>query len=186
MKPRIKFFFLLSAVFIACVLIFAQFVQATTATWTAKAPMLTARTWISAAAYDGKLYVFGGLNNTTKLATVERYDPGTNTWDSRADMPTARYGTGAATLNGKIYVIGGVHDTSVITNAVQVYDPISNTWASAAPIPTARCRLAVVAGADGRLYAIGGSTSSTVGMSGYSKVVEVYTPGTGPGLHLRP
>jgi hypothetical protein len=40
--------------------------------------------WMSAAVYGGKIYVFGGLSNTTKLATVERYDPGTNTWDSRA------------------------------------------------------------------------------------------------------
>jgi len=136
MKPRIPLFFLITILLLVSVLMFAQHAIATSVTWSAKAPMPTARTWISAAVYGGEIYVFGGLSNTTKLATVERYNPGTNTWDSRAAMPTARYATSAVTLNGKIYVLGGVNASNQIQNIVEVYDPVNNTWSTAASMPT--------------------------------------------------
>ena len=177
MKHRRMLFFLIFALLLVSMLMFVQLVQATTVTWLAKAPMPTARTWISAAEYGGQIYVFGGLNNTTKLATVERYDPVTNTWSSRAAMPTARYATSAVTLNNKIYVIGGVNASNQIVNIVEVYDPITDSWSTAASMPTARTRLAAVTGPDGKIYAIGGSTTSTLDLTGYSSVVEVYTPG---------
>ena len=178
MKPRIPLFFLITILLSVSVLMFAQHAIATSVTWSAKAPMPTARTWISAAVYGGEIYVFGGLSNTTKLATVERYNPGTNTWDSRAAMPTARYATSAVTLNGKIYVLGGVNASNQIQNIVELYDPVNNTWSTAASMPTGRTRLAAVAGPDGKIYAIGGSTTSTLDQTGYSSVVEVYTPAT--------
>jgi N-acetylneuraminic acid mutarotase len=176
MKSRKSQSFPISALLVMSVLMFVQLAFATTATWTPMAGMPTARTWMSAAASGGKIYVFGGLNNTTKLATVESYDPGTNTWDSRSAMPTASYATSAIALNGKIYVIGGVNAGNQIQAKVEVYDPVYDTWSTAASMPTARCRLAVVAGPDNKIYAIGGSVSSTLGLSGYSSVVEVYNP----------
>ncbi len=178
MKSRKPFFFLFISFLMAGMLMVTQLVQATTVTWSAKAAMPTARTWMSAAVYANQIYVFGGLAGTTKLATVERYDPVSNTWESREAMPTARFGTSAVTLNGKIYVIGGVNGSSQIVNIVEVYDPVANTWSTAESMPTARNQLAAVAGTDGKIYAIGGSTSSTLGLTGYTSVVEVYTPGT--------
>jgi len=178
MQHRRMLFFLIFAFLFVSMMMFVQLVQATTVIWLAKAPMPTARTWISAAEYGGQIYVFGGLNNTTKLATVERYDPGTNTWSDRTAMPTARYGTSAVTLNNKIYVIGGVNASNQIVNVVDVYDPILDSWSTAAPMLTARTRLAAVTGPDGKIYAIGGSTTSTLDLTGYVGVVEVYTPGT--------
>jgi hypothetical protein len=179
MKPRQTIFFIILAILLMGVLVFARPAAATTVTWSARAAMPTARTWISAAVYDGKVYVFGGLSSTTKLPTVERYDPQTNTWDSRTDMPTARYATSAVALNGSIYVIGGVNASNQIQNIVEVYDPVQNTWSTAASMPTARCRLAAVAGPDGKIYAIGGSTTSTMDLTGYTSLVEVYNPLTG-------
>ena len=178
MKPRGPLFFLFIIFLMASMLMFTQLAQATTVAWSAKATMLTARTWMSAAVYGNQIYVFGGLNQTTKLGTVERYDPVSNTWVGRAAMPTARYGTSAVTLNGKIYVIGGVNASNVISKIVEVYDPINDDWSTATSMPTARTRLAAVAGPDGKIYAIGGSTSSTLDLTGYTSVVEVYTPGT--------
>jgi hypothetical protein len=177
-KPHKAVIVLISTFLLVSMPMFAQLAVATTVTWSAKAPMPTARTWIGAAAYGGKIYVFGGLNNTTKLATVERYDPGTNTWDNRAAMPTARYATSAVTLNGKIYVIGGVNASNQIQSLVEVYDPTNDMWSAAASMPTARSRLAVVAGPDGKIYAIGGSTTSTLDLTGYCNAVEVYDPAT--------
>ena len=170
--------FPLTLVFLlACMLLLAQLAIATTVTWTAKASMPTARTWISAAVYAGKIYVFGGLSSTTKLATVERYDPETNTWESRMPMPTARYGTSAVTLNGLIYVLGGVNSSNQIQSIVEVYDPVDDTWSTAASMPTARTRLSAVV-LEGKIYAIGGSTTSTMDLVGYTSKVEMYDPGT--------
>lgn len=176
MKTRKMILFLIPAFLLVSMLSLAQLARATNVTWIAKAPLPTARTWISAAVYGKDIYVFGGLNNTTKLATVERYDSATNTWDNRAGMPTARYATSAVTLNSKIYVIGGVNASNQIQNIVEVYDPAKDTWSTASPMPTARCRLAAVAGPDGKIYAIGGSTTSTLDLTGYSGLVEVFDP----------
>ena len=114
MQLRRTFLFIISALLLVSLLMLTKLADATTVTWSAKASMPTARTWISAAVFEGQIYVFGGLSSTTKLATVERYDPGTNTWDSRTDLPAARYATSAVTLNGKIYVIGGVNASNQI------------------------------------------------------------------------
>ena len=176
MKTRKAAFFAISALVLLAALLAAQLVLATTATWTVKTAMPTARTWMSAAVYGGQIYVFGGLSSTTKLDTVERYDPASNNWESRTAMPTARYGTSAVALNGKIYVLGGVNSSNQIQKLVEVYDPVLNSWSSAADMLTARTRLAAVAGADGKLYALGGSTSSTLDLTGYSSVVEAYSP----------
>jgi hypothetical protein len=178
MKPHEKRLTVVSIGFLLSLAWFVQSAFATTITWSAKAAMPTARTWISAAVLGGKIYVFGGISGTTKLAVVERYDPATNTWDSRANLPTPRYATAAVTLNDKIYVIGGVNASNQIQKIVEVYDPLTDTWTTAQSMPTARCRLAAVAGPDGKIYVIGGSTTSTLDLTGYSNVVEVYTPTT--------
>src|SRR5437763_13869851 len=109
-------------------------------------------------------------------------------------LPLPRLGLGAATgADGRVYTIGGngpenerdphnEHDLGV----VEAYDPGSNTWAcsrddaasgcaahSLAPLPTPRPGFVVVAGADGRLYVIGGAD-----LSGTLQTVEAYDPST--------
>ncbi len=54
-----------------------------TDTWdTTKADMPTGRWGLSAVAFDGKIYVFGGTTGigATVYASVQVYDPQTNTW----------------------------------------------------------------------------------------------------------
>jgi hypothetical protein len=186
MSPRKLFIFGVPIALLIFTHLFAQLAVATTITWTAKAPMPTARTWLTAAVFNGQIYTFGGLTSTTELDVVERYDPVSNTWESRAPMPTARYGAAAVTLGDKIYVLGGVNASNQIVKTVEVYDPASNTWAPAADMPTARGRLAAVAGPDGKIYAIGGSTGSTMDLTGYSAAVEVFTPANGAWAAVAP
>jgi N-acetylneuraminic acid mutarotase len=151
-----------------------------TNTWASRAPMPTARSGLRlVAAANGKLYAIGGTGNThNHYAAVEEYDPATNTWATKAPMPTARGLLGAArSSNGKIYAIGGYTVTSpccVNTAAVEEYDPATNTWATKAPMPTVRTSLIVLAAANGRIYAIGGTTDLAVPMS----TVEEYDPVT--------
>ena len=83
--------------------------------WVRKASMPTARTSLSVAAVNGKIYAIGG-NDGSYLAVNEEYDPAANTWSARADMPTARHGLAAAAVNGKIYAIGGYGGSYLAVN----------------------------------------------------------------------
>ena len=104
-----------------------------------------ARTYMMAAAVNGKIYAFGGDTYATNLiaqSITEVFDPMTGNWDdlSVADLITAS-GEGRAfgfdsnsgySLAGKIVLVGGGiwPDDS---NAVLTYDITSNTYDSSFP-----------------------------------------------------
>lgn len=142
--------------------------------WATKAPMPTPRGEVTAATFNGKIYVIGGQSYSTnfKFRTVEVYDPATNTWTSKADMPTARCSLAAVELNGKIYAIGGNGSGSVHLNTVEEYDPATNTWTAKAGMIRSRHALSAVA-YNGKIYAVGGIAGGKV----YSSVEE-YDPKT--------
>ena len=79
--------------------------------WTVNAipPMATPRTHLGATlpTIYGRMFVFGGWDGYTALASAEVYDPWTNTWSALPPMPTARYKAAYAAVGYKIYVIGG-------------------------------------------------------------------------------
>ncbi len=80
-------------------------------TWTALAPLPTARSGIGAAVLHGRIVVLGGEVNPAAangvFPHVEMYDPATDTWLRLADMPVPRHGIWAVTLGPRIYVPGG-------------------------------------------------------------------------------
>jgi len=152
-----------------------------TNSWAAVASMPTSRTGLAAATgADGRLYAIGGRTcSGGVVATVEAYTPATNSWATVASMPTPREYLAAATgPDGRIYAIGGTSDTiscegGSFFNTVEVYTPSSNSWVTAASMATPRSCLAAATGADGRIYAIGG----TVGDGGFfTNSVEAYAP----------
>jgi N-acetylneuraminic acid mutarotase len=87
-------------------------------------------------------------------------------WISLASMLDPRQEVGAAELNGKIYVVGGLPRT----NTVQEFDPATNTWRIVSPLPIALDHTAA-AGVAGKLYVMGGDTSS-----GPTSAVYEYDP----------
>jgi len=145
-------------------------------TWATVADMPTARWGLAAVAgADGRIYAIGGNDGASELATVEVYAPSTDTWTTVASMPTARSRLAAvAGEDGRIYAVGGTFFSSnqwVPLSTVEAYTPSTNTWATVAKMSTRRNGLAAVAGADGRIYAIGGDNGA------YElSTVEVYTP----------
>ena len=63
--------------------------------WEAVAPMAAARSRLSVAVLDGKLYAVGGYSGDgSYLSSVERYDPATNAWEAVAPLTLARSGPG--------------------------------------------------------------------------------------------
>ncbi len=95
--------------------------------WAAVRPLNTPRTEHLAAAYNGKIYVFGGYDtNKTHLTSVEIYDPVANTWTAGAPIPDSNPYAVAKIVDSKIYLI------PTVGTAIRIYDPIGNSWSSGA------------------------------------------------------
>ncbi|HEY7060585.1 MAG TPA: kelch repeat-containing protein [Chloroflexota bacterium] len=152
--------------------------------WATRASLANPRAFLGVgAATNGRLYAVGGNVSMGLFPTLEEYDPLTNTWTVRTALPTPRELLGVAgASNGKVYAIGGRNGGGQDVGTVEEYDPGTNTWTNCgtpapgngcAPMPTAREGLGLAAAANGRLYAIGGSTGTS-----YLGTVEEYNPAT--------
>ena len=131
--------------------------------WTTKAPMPTARCYVSTSMVNGKIYAIGGTPAVDApypgVSTVEEYDPVTDTWTTKTGMPTERGYLSAAAVNGKIYAMGGGKTLGSGLSTVEEYDPETNSWTTKTRMPTERYLLSISAVND-KIYAIGGSVSS--------------------------
>jgi len=120
---------------------------------------LPVRVWrASAAAANGKLYVFGGYASTAAFPfsptnRVFEYDPEADSWQEKTAMPTARSTTVAVTVSGKIHVLGGAANTAL--NLHQIYDPVNDGWSMALPIPSPRSGLTAAVIGD-EIFVAGG------------------------------
>jgi len=72
--------------------------------------------------YEGKIYLFGGINEGKPIADVMRYDPSTNVWTLLTPMPDNRAHPGILVLEDKLYVIGGYNESGP-TNSTIIYSP---------------------------------------------------------------
>jgi N-acetylneuraminic acid mutarotase len=116
---------------------------------------------ITAAAVNGKMYIFGGLLNTTVKGLVYEYDPATDKWIKKKMMPLPAHHVAAVGYRGKIYVFGGFTGAGnrgwlPINNSWE-YDPVKDSWKALAPFPIADGG-AVAAEVDGKIYVIGGGS----------------------------
>ena len=106
-----------------------QCFDATTATWSFKAPLpnnLTEMRGAKAVTLEGLLYVIGGYGNVCL-----RYKPDEDTWTVLAP-PLQTHGYGAAlALNKRIILCGGMNrpnDKWESSDSIEEYDPSTNTW----------------------------------------------------------
>lgn len=124
---------------------------------------------------DGRVYVFGGWNGSSRVNTVQVYSPSTDSWTQASPMPTALEAVAAvAAPNGWIYVLGGygvIQGLGQPVATVEAYNPATDRWKAVAPMPTARSALSAVVGSDGRIYAMGGDAQ---GGPPWLAVVEAY------------
>ncbi|MDQ7799344.1 MAG: kelch repeat-containing protein [Candidatus Edwardsbacteria bacterium] len=122
--------------------------------WVVLQEMPTARSYMTADTFSGKIFVIGGKNSSNQpLSLVELYDPISNSWSVKADMPTARYRQSMANLNGTIYVFGGYNDS--VLHVVESYDPLLNTWTPKRPMPYAAFGQSATS-YNGKIYLFGG------------------------------
>jgi len=135
------------------------------------------RAILSTGVIDGKIYVFGGIDQERTLTTVEEYDPATGEWTKKADMPNIRYSLSVSEVNGKIYVIGGFRSNDGVNfSMVEEYNPRTNKWTRKANMPTPRSALSTSV-VNGKIYAIGGDSGDYLPAPTLS-AVEEYDPET--------
>lgn len=135
--------------------------------WTEGAPMPTARSEVTSAVLDGKIYVIGGFEASgSNSSAVEAYEPATDSWVKTAPLPVTLDHAMAATVDGKLYVVGGYRVFgSEISSSTYEYNPASDLWTERAPMPLERAAGAAVA-ADGAVYLLGGvGPQPTVGIA---------------------
>ena len=117
--------------------------DASTNSWTSKAPMPAPRSNLGA----DSGYAIGGRDSSgAVLATNELYDSATNTWTTKAPMPTPRADLAVVAFNGLIYAIGGRGADGAPLATVEVYDSGTDSWTTETPMPTARWGLVALVG----------------------------------------
>jgi len=155
-----------------------------TEAWTDKSPIPSGVIGYASAAYNEKIFIFGGrdMGKDTTYKLTQIYDVGTDSWSSGAPVPTGLSGAGGAITSGvnapkRMYVMGGFtclnrggFTPSEHHNLNQVYDPEKDEWSTGAHMPTNRSGLGLAV-VDDVLYAIGGFDGTH-----YLNVNEQYTP----------
>ena len=112
--------------------------------WTALAPVPAPVAINSATvAYQGKIYVFGGVNRFFSVSSLLHiYDIASNTWSAGAPMATARAEAMAGVIGGRIVVFGGDSGGSNVLSITEIYDPASDSWASGPDMPAPAAQMA--------------------------------------------
>lgn len=149
----------------------------TTATWTSRARMPTARGGGAAAVVDGRIYVAGG--RPPRGSDFAVYDPARDRWTVLPPLPTQRNHLGAAAVGERIFVVGGRFGAgfeSERTDAIEIYDTATGTWTVGAPMLRPRGGLNV-AKAYGCLHVFGGEGDGA-SPTGVFPDHDVYDPST--------
>lgn len=90
--------------------------------WETRAAMPQAQGGLAAAAFGGRLYVFGGeqfVPTSKVFADAWVYDPKADRWSALPPMPTPRHGHGAAVVGKRIFLMGGGEKVGVAASRVQ-------------------------------------------------------------------
>jgi len=150
-------------------------------TWNTVSPLPAPLCAYAIAAVDSKLFVFGGWDGDSYVASVYEYDPLEDDWTAKTAMSTARGFAAAGVVEDKIYVVGG-YDGRTEFALCEEYDPAKDDgtgvpWTIKAPMSVGRGGLGVaVVGKN--LYAIGG------GWQSYLMYNERYNPDTNTWANL--
>ena len=142
-------------------LLIPAFAEGASPKWKRGAPLPLARGEVAAAVDQGRIYIIGGFTANGQGSTrAEAFLPTTGTWSMEADLPVPVHHTMAAGYRGRVYVAGGYGpDHGQLTT---LFAFTGDGWTRLAPMPEDRAAggAAIV---NGKLYVVGGTTSSPAG-----------------------
>lgn len=125
---------------------------------------------ISLAAYDGRVFLFGGIQQRGISRKVSIYDPSNNQWSEGPELPadssTAGFATSSFATGGKLYVTGG-------SGVVYRLSGDEQKWQIANRLFYPRMFLRLVPADSHRLLALGGTGSSGAGRMAVVESVNV-------------
>ncbi|MEM9944413.1 MAG: hypothetical protein AAF939_22865 [Planctomycetota bacterium] len=111
---------------------------------------------ISTAAYNGKFYLFGGIQDRGMTRKVSVYDPESESWSEApelvADNRMAGFATSSFATGGKLYVTG-------YSGIVYALSEDEKEWEHCGRLMYPRFFLRLLPAGDDRLLAVGGSSS---------------------------
>lgn len=149
--------------------------------WQPRAKMPEPRKFEAAFPLNDKIYcVTSGDDTGTDGGRIYAYSPATDTWAKKRAVGIPRHSSGFGAVGGRIYTISGFLEGKpaagqpALTGAVEEYNPATDTWRERASLPRPRL-FAVGAGANGKLYAIGGVAQADSRMF-HSRYVDEYDP----------
>jgi hypothetical protein len=151
-----------------------EVLDTSTGRWrTVEATMPEGLASFEAAAIGDRVYVFGGLDVSSRASDFAAVlDTSTGRWRRLPPLPTARYSHTVTEHDGRVYVIGGEGDAGTVER-VDIFDPASSTWSEGEPMPHARGSHDAVA-AGHVIYVLGGWLDAEA-----SDLVQTYDPATG-------
>ncbi|MBP1927732.1 hypothetical protein J2741_000279 [Methanolinea mesophila] len=131
--------------------------------WVEKAPItnVTPRAFSGMTAFQGKIWLLGGLTNTSSMNDVWSSEDG-EFWNLVTDHAafTPRYGHGIATFQNRLWIIGGISDNTPMNDVYSSTDGKNWTRVTNHAGFSPRYFHGVVVFND-RLWVIGGSSSQT-------------------------
>lgn len=117
------------------------------------APLVPARSGLTATTYNGAIYAFGGtLASGVSTNVLQRYDPGANTWTALTPAPLPLAWHAAAVTGGLIWYAGDVGTGWTLMS----YAPATDSWTVYTTDMVSR-RFAQAAGLGNTLVVSGGS-----------------------------
>ena len=130
----------------------------------------------AATGIDGKIYLFCD-SSAAQVTTVDAFDPVANTWTRLdAGLPYVTWGCAAASVGSLIYVATGqtLGNGGVPIGGLYSFDPIAGQLTSLGLEPLPRSAAAMLGGADGRVYLLGGYAPTGAATAD----VQIYEPAT--------
>ena len=152
--------------------------------WTKRADMLTKRGEQASVVYNNKVYLFGGIFNSTKgPADVEVYDIANNSWSKRTTLSPLRnhFTTAHARYGDEVWIAGGKPDGQGHggSKTVSVYNLKTNTWRTLSkPLPENHWAGPTVILGD-KLHVIGGGGSDNEGPTNHHFVLDLKNEAAG-------
>ena len=120
--------------------------------------MPTEREYLTSSVVDGKIYAFGGWDESVSFSVTEMYDPGADNWSVVTNMPEERVYLNSASVNNLIYILGGspLYNVPPRTETWE-YNPATDEYKAVTPMPLGMMQ-GTASEVDGKIYAFCGTS----------------------------